>query len=1341
MMPLSNMEGAPDTPTVEGRDPIHISGNSGFNSTNGVSSGSGTAEDPYIIENLTVNEKDRRGIKINNTDAYFILRNCSVISSDRYGIGIDLDHVKNGVIQNCTVSRFGSAISASDSSSLRFFNTRVNNSYRNGFTFWRSDDVKIENSTVRFASIGLSLSSCGPAMISNSTITNVSNGAQIEYCERTEIRNVSIYNTTGLGIEDDRSSTLVLENITIDSGGKIGGIGFVGTQKVRMKNIDLTGRGIQLYSIPENIDWKVEGRNQLNGKPLFMRCNEDLNDIPVPGLVSQIVLVNVSNAAFPLPPGMEQTLEVHRSRNITITDLVLNRSGMATAKLFEDDGCVLRNVIMEEGETVIWVQGSTNTTVENIVIEDVCTGRIDVKYNDGITISNLTADNNYRFQGIIAEVNDNITIRNSRFNTTYKAIELKGSDWIGNGPSHFATISNCTFEFNEYPISISAYYNITIKNCIINRPRGESISIWNDWGGIIEGNTLREGQSSIHEAMINIAHSSDIRTRNNTIDTSEHAGITIYYSERSDAVDNTINNCETGILTIFSTAIDIKGNDIEKMVTGITLRDSNLSRVEENNVSGCENGILLRRTYNDTISGNRLERNDIGYHVLDSSYNTIKDSFVHANKRGMYIRNTRKNTIYNNHFQNSIDIDYTNTNDTWNYPKIPGPNIVGGPYISGNYWVHYSGIDTIGDGIGDTNIPYGPGDNGPLLIIPKTFSITDNSERNPRTGEDHYIRVKVSHKYPWALTDYSIHTEFLNINDAVVKSANTYRDDIPPNLELFQSTKVPWNATWMRYRVEVRDIYGNQENVSWEGIVKDTILPTVNYIHIDHLETGKTANGTISIMENIRVQNIFIRLYRDNRTEPEPITVLENIREVGEELFLFQFPVREYNTGVGVELEIYDLYGNKVIHGLQWFRVKDVIPPHIELISDISRPVAGRDLELIFKVWDNIMVSTVILNWNGSEGPVISYLEPSWDGSYRYNLSLPIFCRELSLSVSAYDGSGNINVREYIISPRTGTSDDLFQLPLDNPRTGEQYQFWVRTKEDSNISVTYVRWWFNNKLGTPEYGNGAPVLINVPETAMEFLVEIRLRDVYGNERDFQRTVQVIDTIPPGIAVKFGAPENGNVLDLEILENDNIGVVERGIMIDQGKGPFNASVDLQGIFHSFISLDVSLIRIFGWVKDGGGNVRYQNYTTQVVDRIRPELEPAVVELTYKEGEVGIIFKVKASDNRGLSEVRLDLNSSEGLKFQAYMVKAGEDSYITTIWVPDDTKSVLYTVHVTDPSGNAVSSPTTFIKLKEDSGGDDEGVNILFYMVPTVLVTAIFITFLVYRVKRSAKQQEE
>ena len=90
--------------------PIYIAGNENFTSENGVVGGNGTAENPYIIENLRINAISCVGITIMNTRKYFIMRNIEVIGNGSGSFGwfyhatpMLSQNVTNGTFTHITV--------------------------------------------------------------------------------------------------------------------------------------------------------------------------------------------------------------------------------------------------------------------------------------------------------------------------------------------------------------------------------------------------------------------------------------------------------------------------------------------------------------------------------------------------------------------------------------------------------------------------------------------------------------------------------------------------------------------------------------------------------------------------------------------------------------------------------------------------------------------------------------------------------------------------------------------------------------------------------------------------------------------------------------------------------------------------------------------------------------------------------------------------------------------------------------------------------------------------------------------------------------------------------------
>ncbi|MDI6708429.1 MAG: hypothetical protein QME47_05025, partial [Candidatus Thermoplasmatota archaeon] len=77
--PISEVKSECTGKGLTGHAPIYIDGNAGFTQPDPVNGGgTGTAIDPYIIENWDINASRAHGIKIKNTDVYFIIRNCII---------------------------------------------------------------------------------------------------------------------------------------------------------------------------------------------------------------------------------------------------------------------------------------------------------------------------------------------------------------------------------------------------------------------------------------------------------------------------------------------------------------------------------------------------------------------------------------------------------------------------------------------------------------------------------------------------------------------------------------------------------------------------------------------------------------------------------------------------------------------------------------------------------------------------------------------------------------------------------------------------------------------------------------------------------------------------------------------------------------------------------------------------------------------------------------------------------------------------------------------------------------------------------------------------------------
>ncbi len=140
---------------------IHIDGNDDFTKMlKGVTGGSGTADDPYVIANWYILPRLLPGIHplihIENTNAHFIIRNCYIhgvhIDNIIWNNGIYLHNVSNGNIEKCLVEKCFTPIWIHNSTHNRVENCYVKKNHHGIYMRRSSHNVvrncECENSTL-----------------------------------------------------------------------------------------------------------------------------------------------------------------------------------------------------------------------------------------------------------------------------------------------------------------------------------------------------------------------------------------------------------------------------------------------------------------------------------------------------------------------------------------------------------------------------------------------------------------------------------------------------------------------------------------------------------------------------------------------------------------------------------------------------------------------------------------------------------------------------------------------------------------------------------------------------------------------------------------------------------------------------------------------------------------------------------------------------------------------------------------------------------------------------------------------------------------------------------------
>ncbi len=190
-------------------------------------------------------------------------------------------------------------------------------------------------------------------------------------------------------------------------------------------------------------------------------------------------------------------------------------------------------------------------------------------------------------------------------------------------------------------------------------------------------------------------------------------GISLSNSNNNEISENKANsNTFHGIQLLNSEGNKLLNNSLTLNERGINHLNSKKSQISGNNVSNNrEFGMWISYSNNNIISGNIANETSRGIHLDSATDNEVSGNIVAFNSvSGFYeCPACRRNLFYNNYVNNFRNANINTRDVTWNIPKTLGRNIVGGPYIGGNFWAKPDGTgfsqtatDADGDGIIDS---------------------------------------------------------------------------------------------------------------------------------------------------------------------------------------------------------------------------------------------------------------------------------------------------------------------------------------------------------------------------------------------------------------------------------------------------------------------------------------------------------------------------------------------------------------------------------------------------------------------------------------------------------------